>query len=153
MDMQINEITMTGNIVFDPRFSSGENRPSRCTFRIAHTPRRYQEAKGGWVDGETTFMDVVCWRTMAENAVESLEKGMPVLVTGRLTSSSPDQDSQSTASARKVTYYQIDATAIGINLARVATQLRPASSVKSAAVERQEERAITEASAEASPPF
>ena len=31
-----------------------------------------------------SFFDVVCWREMAENASESLQKGSRVIVTGRL---------------------------------------------------------------------
>jgi single-strand DNA-binding protein len=32
----------------------------------------------------TSFFDIVCWREMAENVSESLQKGARVVVTGRL---------------------------------------------------------------------
>lgn len=152
--MNVNEITIVGNVVFDPRFSGGGEKPARCTFRIAHTPRRYNDAKGGWVDGDTTFIDVLAWRSLAEHAVESVEKGMSVLVTGRLTSvEKHTADAPDSAPPKRVTYYQIEAAALGINLARVSTQLRAHQAVKSAAVQRQEDHAVAEALSAAESPW
>lgn len=158
--MNVNEITMSGNIVYDPKFSGGNQKVSRCYFRIANTHRWYSESQGGWVDGDTTFIDVVCWRSMAENSVQSLDKGMPVIVTGRLTSTTVEAAAHagesgagSTDQPRKITKYHIDATAVGINLARVATQIRSSSDTKSTAVQRQEAHALRDAADHPAPPF
>jgi single-strand DNA-binding protein len=55
-----------------------------ANFRVVSTERRYDRAGGGWVDGDKLFLDVTCWRRLAENAFESLVKGDAVVVTGRL---------------------------------------------------------------------
>jgi single-strand DNA-binding protein len=53
-----------------------------ASFRVASTPRH---RKGGeWVDGNTTWMTVTCWRGLAEHAAKSISKGDPVIVIGRL---------------------------------------------------------------------
>jgi single-strand DNA-binding protein len=46
--------------------------------------KRTKQADGTWTDGETLWMDVSAWNTLAENAAESLSKGSRVIVTGEL---------------------------------------------------------------------
>lgn len=53
-------------------------------FRVANTERRYDKATGGWVDGDTLFVDVRCRRELAENVFASVGKGDRVVVMGRL---------------------------------------------------------------------
>ncbi len=55
-----------------------------ANFRVGSTQRRYDRASGGWVDGDSLYVDVTCWRGLADNVVASLVKGDPVVVTGRL---------------------------------------------------------------------
>ena len=47
-------------------------------------PRRQDRATGEWVDTNTSYATVVCWRKLATNAAECLRKGDPVMVRGRL---------------------------------------------------------------------
>ena len=54
-----------------------------CKFRIA-VNRRFQDANGQWKDGDTSYFTINAWRTMAENAAESLTRGTRVIVAGRL---------------------------------------------------------------------
>lgn len=146
--MSTNEITMSGNVVFDPKFSGGNGKKSRATFRLANTIR-HRVPDGTWVDGDTTFIDVVCWGVLAEHVVESIGKGSPVIVTGRLRSRSVEAPAQThtgepgtpSPNPRKITYYEIVATSVGVDLARVPTQIR---SVKGAGARRQEDRALEE---------
>lgn len=135
--MSINDTTMTGNIVFDPRYSGGNGKKSRTSFRIASTSR-HREMNGTWVDGDTTFMDVVCFGTLAEHVVESLGKGSPVIVTGRLQSRTVEPEG---SDGRKTTYYEIVAAAVGPDLSRVAVEVR---SIKGSGASRQEDRAMAE---------
>lgn len=60
--------------------ASGSNRAS---FRIASTPRRRLE-NGGWQDGPTTWLTVVCFRQLATHVTSSLQRGDAVVVAGRL---------------------------------------------------------------------
>lgn len=55
-----------------------------ATVRVGVTPRI---KKGGeWVDAETTWYTVTAWRTLADNLRDSVRKGDPVIVHGRLRS-------------------------------------------------------------------
>lgn len=53
-------------------------------FRLASTPGWFDRQKGQWVNGETQWYTVNCWRSLAENARTSLRRGDPVVVSGRL---------------------------------------------------------------------
>ncbi|MDN5569944.1 MAG: single-stranded DNA-binding protein [Propionibacteriaceae bacterium] len=55
----------------------------RTMFSLAHTPRVRRD--NGWVDGETTWYRVTCWRRLAEHVRGSVKAGQPVVVGGRLT--------------------------------------------------------------------
>jgi single-strand DNA-binding protein len=87
-------VTVVGRLATD----IGQNRLSDGTavanFRVASTERRYDRATGGWVDGEKLFVDVRCWRKLAENATASLVKGDPVVVTGKLYTRSYEHEGQ-----------------------------------------------------------
>jgi single-stranded DNA-binding protein len=51
-------------------------------FRLACTPRI--RTKTGWSDGNTTWIEVACFRTLAQHVAQSVRKGDPVLVVGKL---------------------------------------------------------------------
>ena len=77
-------VTVVGNLataVDRHRLADGR---TVANFRVASTERRYDKATDGWVDGESLFVDVRCWRALADNADASLVKGDRVVVTGRL---------------------------------------------------------------------
>ena len=77
-------VTVVGNLataVDRQRLADGR---TVANFRVASTERRYDKATDGWVDGESLFVDVRCWRALADNADASLVKGDRVVVTGRL---------------------------------------------------------------------
>jgi single-strand DNA-binding protein len=56
-----------------------------ANFRVASTPRRYQRRSESWVDGATQWYSVSAWRALAENCQQSLRRGDPVVVHGRVT--------------------------------------------------------------------
>lgn len=55
-----------------------------ANFRVASTPRTYNKTTNQWEDGEAMFLTCNVWRQAAENASQSLAKGMRVIVQGRL---------------------------------------------------------------------
>ncbi|MGH2738557.1 MAG: single-stranded DNA-binding protein, partial [Actinomycetota bacterium] len=73
--------------------------------------RRIPDGAGGWKDAETSFFRVNAWRTLAENAAESLTRGTRVVVTGRLRSRSWENQEGETRSA-----VEIEADEIGPSL-------------------------------------
>ena len=135
----MNEITITGNLVNSPVLRTyGTQQMTR--FRLAHSHSYRDPGTGDWIDKGTTFIEVSCWRSLAVNVTESIGKGSAVIVTGRLKSS--DWEKEVDGRVEKRTSFEIEATAIGPDLSRGATQ---AADVKRAPVREQESRAIEEA--------
>ena len=80
--MSNNSVTLVGNLVDDPelRFTPSGVAMAKIRFAVS---RRYQDRNNEGQE-ETSFFGGTCWRDMAENVAESLQKGMRVIVTGRL---------------------------------------------------------------------
>ncbi|MEQ7008717.1 single-stranded DNA-binding protein, partial [Actinopolymorpha sp. B17G11] len=80
-------------------------------FTVASTPRRYDQASGGWVDGDTLFMRCTAWRDLAEHAADTLTKGHRVIATGRVR-----QSSWETPEGEKRSAIQLDVEDVGPSL-------------------------------------
>ena len=65
-----------------------------ANFRVGASERRYDRAAGGWVNGDRLYIDVQCWRKLAQNTMASLVKGDAVVVTGRLYTREYEHDGQ-----------------------------------------------------------
>lgn len=85
-------VTVAGNVAAEPRIRVTAAGVRVASFRLASTERRYNKELQAWRDGDTVYYTVTCWRAMAENAFESVEKGQPVVVHGRLRVSSYEKD-------------------------------------------------------------
>jgi single-strand DNA-binding protein len=83
-------ITLVGNLTGDPELRFTPSGAAVANFTVASTPRTFDRQSNEWKDGETLFMRCSVWREAAENIAESLQKGMRVVVTGRLVSRSFD---------------------------------------------------------------
>ncbi|MEW1955151.1 single-stranded DNA-binding protein [Terrabacter sp. NPDC080008] len=81
--MNETRITVHGNVVSEPVERRARNGSPYTTFRIATTPYR-RTADGRFVDGETSFYDVIAFNALAANAATALCKGHPVIVEGTL---------------------------------------------------------------------
>ena len=77
-------ITVVGNLVDDPELRFTPSGAAVANFRIASTPRTFDRQANEWKDGEALFLSCSVWRQAAENVAESLQKGMRVVVQGRL---------------------------------------------------------------------
>lgn len=106
------QITVVGNVAAEPRYIVTRNGTPLLSLRLASTPRRFDRETGQWRDGDTMFMTVTCWRSLAVNGQESLSKGDPVVVTGRLRLREYDRDGERRLSA------EIEATTVGHDLSR-----------------------------------
>ena len=62
-------------------------------FRLACTPR-VKGKVGEYGDGNTTWIDVSCFRTLAAHVATSVRKGDPVIVIGKLRTSVWEKDGQ-----------------------------------------------------------
>ncbi|MCW7991265.1 single-stranded DNA-binding protein, partial [Streptomyces platensis subsp. clarensis] len=77
-------MTVVGNLVDDPELRFTPAGAAVAKFRIASTPRTFDRQTNEWRDGESLFLPCTVWRQAAEHVAESLQKGMRVLVVGRL---------------------------------------------------------------------
>jgi single-strand DNA-binding protein len=104
-------ITIVGNLVEDPNLRFTASGQPVATFRIASTPRFLDKQSNEWKDGESLFLTCNVWRQAAENCAESLQRGMRVIVQGRL-----KQRSYETKEGEKRTVYEIEVDEVGPSL-------------------------------------
>ena len=81
--MNETSITVHGNVVSEPIERQARNGSTYTTFRIATTPYR-RTPDGRFVDGDTSFYDVIAFNALAANVASALRKGQPVIVTGHI---------------------------------------------------------------------
>jgi single-strand DNA-binding protein len=105
------QITIAGNLVGDPELRYTQTGQAVASFRVASTPRFRDNASGEWKDGESLFLSCNVWRQAAENAAESLQRGMRVIVSGRLR-----QRSYETKEGEKRTVYEVEVDDVGPSL-------------------------------------
>ena len=76
-------VTVVGWAASTPREIVGDGVPY-TSFRVATTPRWFDNRQGAWTDGRTEWISVKAFRDVAFNVAASIRKGDPVLVQGRL---------------------------------------------------------------------
>ena len=104
-------ITVVGNLVDDPELRFTPSGAAVANFRIASTPRTFDRQTNEWKDGDTLFLSCAVWRQAAENVAESLQRGMRVIVQGRLKSRQYE-----TREGEKRTVFEIDVEEVGPSL-------------------------------------
>lgn len=77
-----NSVTLIGNLVEDPELRFTPSGIAMAKIRLA-VNRRWRDQQDQWQE-ETSFFGGTLWREAAENAAESLQKGMRVIVSGSL---------------------------------------------------------------------
>jgi single-strand DNA-binding protein len=107
------QVHLAGYVATEPRFKKVTGDVSSAKLRVAYTSRRRDKETGEWTDGPTSFVNVQCWRTLAENVQISVRKGEPVLVMGRLQIRRFED-----AGGTPRTAVEIEATSIGHDLTR-----------------------------------
>jgi single-strand DNA-binding protein len=105
-------LTIVGNVVAAPRMRLTKSGHAVSNFRVASTSRRYDTEQERYVDNATLFVTVTCWRALAENVAQSLQKGQPVIVTGRYFS----REYEVNETIRVA--YELEANAVGHDLTR-----------------------------------
>src|SRR5437868_8601817 len=104
-------ITVVGNLVDDPELRFTPSGAAVAKFRVASTPRTFDRQTNEWKDGESLFLTCSVWRQAAENVAESLQRGMRVIVQGRL-----KQRSYETREGEKRTVFEIEVDEVGPSL-------------------------------------
>jgi single-strand DNA-binding protein len=102
------QITVVGNLVSDPELRYTPTGVAVANFRIASTPRTFDRQSNEWKDGDSLFLTCNVWRQAAENVAESLQRGMRVIVQGRL-----HQRSYETREGEKRTVFEVEVDDVG----------------------------------------
>ena len=101
-------ITVVGNLTADPELRFTPSGAAVANFTVASTPRTFDRQSNEWRDGESMFLNCSVWRQAAENAAESLTRGMRVIVSGRLKARSFE-----TREGEKRTVFEVDVDEVG----------------------------------------
>ena len=81
-----NTVTVVGNVTRDPELRFAQSGMAIAQFGLAWNRRRQDQ------EDEVSFFDVTCFRQLAENVAESLQKGARVVVYGTLQQRSWETD-------------------------------------------------------------
>lgn len=107
-------VTVSGNVLTAPEWRrTSATGTYVVTFRFGSTSRRFDKVVNRWVDGDSLRVKVACWRRLGENVFESVRLGDPLVIHGRLYSRD-----WTDSEGRKRTSYELDAAAVGHDLAR-----------------------------------
>jgi len=150
--MNLAPVTVVGNITSDPELVFLPSGVAKCSFSVAVNHIWYDEAKEK--QEKTSFINVIAWRYLAENLARSAEKGIGVMVLGRLEQRS--WDDKETGQKRSTT--EIVAEEIGILTRSIESIERRKSQApqggekpSAAAAPRQQRRAVSVGASEEEP--
>ena len=107
--MNGNVITVVGNVTRDPELKFTQNGTAMLRFGVADN-HRWKNREGEYQD-KVSFIDCVVWGQFAENLAATIDKGMRLVVTGRI-----DMQSWITAEDQKRTKLEIEVEAVGPDL-------------------------------------
>jgi len=111
--MSINrpQTVVVGNLTDDPEMRFVTSGDAVCKFRVLQTPRKLNRQTNEWTDGDPFGINITVWREMAEHVVETLKRGMRVIVVGELT-----QRTYEDREGVKRTVVEMDVDAVGPDL-------------------------------------
>ena len=101
-------VTVVGNLTNDPELRFTPSGAAVASFTVAASSRYLDKATNEWKDSDPVFMRCSVWRQYAENVAESLQKGMRVIVSGRL-----KQRSYETREGEKRTVVEMEVDDVG----------------------------------------
>ncbi len=104
-------ITVVGNLTDDPDLRFTPSGAAVANFTVASTARLFDRQTNEWKDGDPLFLRCSVWRQAAENVAESLQRGMRVIVQGRL-----KQRSYETREGEKRSVVELDVDEVGAAL-------------------------------------
>lgn len=108
-------ITVIGRAAGDPQrmAKDGAGAGGPVTFRFATRDSRFDEATRAWVESETNWYTIKAWRGLGDNVLDSVAKGQPLIIQGRL-----ELSSWTDSSGRERITPTIHADSIGHDLRR-----------------------------------
>jgi single-strand DNA-binding protein len=91
--MALPKIIIEGRLTADPELRFTPSGKAVANFTIASNDR-VKGSSGDWEDGPATFLRCTLWERQAENAAESLTKGMLVHAEGKLSQREYEKDGE-----------------------------------------------------------
>ena len=113
-----NSVTLVGNVTRDPELRFTPAGQPTASFGLA-VNRVWNDRQTNERREAVSFFDVVCWRELAENTSESLQKGARVIVVGRL-----EQRSWETDAGERRSKIEVVADEVGPSLRWATAEIR-----------------------------
>ena len=110
-------VTLVGRLGRDPEIKFTANGNALCSITVV-TDQRFKDDSGKWQSKDTSWWKVTCWRALAENVAETLQKGDLVIVSGKI-----KQREYETAEGEKRSVWEVEASAVGPDLSRNAAKI------------------------------
>lgn len=104
------EINLTGNVVREPLLEKASSGAIFTRNSIAMDTQR-PDGNGGWVRGETTYMDISLFGSDAEHFVASCVKGTRIMAVGRLQQRTVENDE-----GQKRSFYSVVCSEVAVSL-------------------------------------
>jgi len=115
-------ITLIGRVGTEPEMKFGQQGNAVLKFRVVTSGRRQVEGK--WEDVDTSWWSITAFKQLAENLAESLKKGDPVIVVGKI-----KQRTYETPAGEKHSIVEVMAEAVGPDLRWVTASVKKAERV------------------------
>jgi len=115
MSRDVASVTIVGRAGTHPQLSVGLT-GDRVSFRVVATERRFDRAADDWVDGDEFGVTVVCWKTMATAVLNTVRKGDPVVIVGRILTRRFERDGATQY------FTEVKADFIGLDVAKAGTR-------------------------------
>lgn len=98
-------------VALDPKLDyQAESGDAICKLRVKAQDRTYNKESKQWENGKSLWANATIWRTMAENAMNSIVKGDNVVISGKIYTREWEQNGQKRESV------EIDVLEIGPSL-------------------------------------
>jgi single-strand DNA-binding protein len=82
--MENSKYTTTGLVATTPRYLKTADGLDICSFRIASGYKKFDRTKMEWVEGETNWLTITSYGTLAINVASSIGKGDRIIISGTL---------------------------------------------------------------------
>lgn len=116
---QETSITIVGRLTEDPELRHTQNGVPVASFTVASNSRQFDRQNNEWTDKPAAFWKCNAWRSLADNSVQSLRKGMEVIVQGNVENRPyQDRDGNNRSSL------EVDVQAVGPNLRNQTAQVQ-----------------------------
>ncbi|MEU3162220.1 single-stranded DNA-binding protein [Streptomyces griseoincarnatus] len=86
--------TGVGRLTGDPELRFTQAGKAVASVALAFNSRKFNKQTNEWEDGDVFYVRGTAWERLAENATETLAKGMEVIVTGELRTERWEKDGQ-----------------------------------------------------------